>query len=134
MTPMERATKAHYADGHAKGCSPCCAVEIGDIAKAIEEATNEEKKRRGYYQGIVYAVCNALDAIDGKKPGNGIVCGTFDEPSSIVELRINKMANETKAMIAALNAIVIRCKDGCKEADWLPIIRKIAEDGLAGKD
>jgi hypothetical protein len=38
---MERATKAHYADGHAKSCSPCCAVEIGFIARAIKDAEIE---------------------------------------------------------------------------------------------
>jgi hypothetical protein len=38
---MERATKAHYADGHAKSCSPCCAIEIGFIAKAIRDAEIE---------------------------------------------------------------------------------------------
>ena len=36
--PGERAVRAHYADGHAKGCSPACAVEIGNIKIEIEAA------------------------------------------------------------------------------------------------
>ena len=44
MTPEERATRAHYADGHAKSCSPCCAIEIGFITQAIRDAIKEERE------------------------------------------------------------------------------------------
>jgi len=53
-----------------------------------------EQERRIYYQNIVYHVCNALDRIDGKRPGHGIVCGTADEPSTAVQQRIAALANE----------------------------------------
>jgi hypothetical protein len=61
-----------------------------------------EKERRIYYQSIVYAVCNALDLVDGKWPGTGgIVCGTADEPSTAVQQRIAALANEVLALRTA---------------------------------
>ncbi len=54
---------------------------------AWEAAGDDEKKRRIYYQNIVYHVCNALDRIFAKRPtrGEGIVCGTVDTPTQQVE-------------------------------------------------
>jgi hypothetical protein len=49
--------------------------------------TNElesEKRRRLYYQGLVYHVCNVLDRLFG---GN-VVCGTFDAPSGELQKRM----------------------------------------------
>ena len=34
----QKAAEAHYADGHRKGCSPACAVEIGFIEDALRKA------------------------------------------------------------------------------------------------
>src|SRR5574341_1472226 len=33
----QRAAQAHYEDGHAKGCSPACVVEIDCIRRALVE-------------------------------------------------------------------------------------------------
>lgn len=60
------------------------------FAKAMaawEAAVGEEKRRRIYYQNIVYHVCNSLDRIFGKRTTRGewIVCGTIDEPTGQVE-------------------------------------------------
>ena len=62
----------------------------------MRETPATEKHRRIYYQSIVYAVCNSLDAIDGKQPGHGIVCGTLEEPTSQVEDRMRKLVEELK--------------------------------------
>ena len=56
-----------------------------------------EKERRIYYQDIVYHVCYALDLIDGKKPGHGIVCGTADEPNNNVFDRMKALVKSMKA-------------------------------------
>lgn len=44
-TPEAMAAQAHYADGHQKGCSPACAVEIFHIEAAIKQAVAEERER-----------------------------------------------------------------------------------------
>lgn len=46
-----------------------------------------EKEQRIYYQDIVYAVCNALDQIDG----GVIVCGTAAQPSTMVQERMVRL-------------------------------------------
>lgn len=48
-----------------------------------------EKDARIYYQNIVYAVCNALDKINRKKPGQGVVCGT---PTTQVQDQMSNLA------------------------------------------
>lgn len=53
-----------------------------------------EKESRIYYQDIVYHVCYALDLIDGKQPGHGIVCGTADEPNNDVFDRMKALVQE----------------------------------------
>lgn len=57
---------------------------------------SKEKERRMYYQKIVYYICSILDDINGNKPGNGIVCGTVEHPSTDVQERIEKLAKEIK--------------------------------------
>lgn len=49
--------------------------------------TEVEKKRRVYYQNIVYSVCNSLDRIFAKRisRGEGVVCGTIDTPTTQVQ-------------------------------------------------
>jgi hypothetical protein len=56
----------------------------------------EEKKRRVYYQDIVYAVCARLDQIDGRQVtnGEGIVCGTVETPSTEVQQRMERLVKE----------------------------------------
>jgi hypothetical protein len=49
------------------------------------ERLKREKDARVYYQNIVYAVCIVLDQIKHKKPGDGIVCGTLESPSTEVQ-------------------------------------------------
>jgi hypothetical protein len=60
-----------------------------------------EKERRIYYQDIVYSVCTALDYIDGKSPGVGIICGTADEPSAAVQERMERLVEEVAALRSA---------------------------------
>jgi len=73
-----------------------------------KESMKTEMERRIYYQGIVYAVCTALDLVDGKRLGNGIVCGTADEPSTAVQQRIATLANEVLALRAANETLTLR--------------------------
>ena len=49
------------------------------------EREETEKKRRVYYQDIVYAVCNSLDRCFAKRKGSLTVCGTIEEPSRQVQ-------------------------------------------------
>ena len=53
-----------------------------------------EKERRIYYQNIVYAVCSAIERVDGSHPGAAFICGTADEPSTAVQQRIERIAKE----------------------------------------
>ncbi len=62
-----------------------------------------EKERRIYYQSIVYEVCNALDRIDGRKPGTGIICGTADNPSDNVQRRMSELEDEIRVMRGYIN-------------------------------
>mgnify|MGYP001617058531 CR=1 FL=1 len=57
-----------------------------------------EKKRRIYYQDIVYAVCNLLDRLDEKKPGQGIICGTVESPSAAVQDRLRTLVDNGIAL------------------------------------
>jgi hypothetical protein len=53
----------------------------------------DEKARRIYYQDIVYKVCNLLDKHFKLKPGQGIVCGTVENPSTKVQDKISDIIN-----------------------------------------
>jgi len=64
---------------------------------ALEKAIKAEKGRRVYYQGIVYAVCNSLDAISGKRPGHGVVCGSIEEPSNEVQAGVLDLQSRAEA-------------------------------------
>jgi hypothetical protein len=74
-------------------CNPILAKQeqFQSESERLRGVLDEEKSRRIYYQDIVYAVCNALDRIDGRKPGQGIVCGTFDSPSDQVQRRMEAL-------------------------------------------
>ena len=72
-------------------------VEVSDGKITLDKGSHQidtcestEKERRIYYQDIVYAVCIALDTLDGNhiSKGTGIVCGTADEPSNAVQERM----------------------------------------------
>lgn len=52
-----------------------------------EEEYHLEKKRRLYYQDIVYRVCLVLDRFVGKR----VACGTAESPTTEVEVAINKL-------------------------------------------
>jgi hypothetical protein len=58
--------------------------EVQNEIDRLRARAENEKKRRIYYQNIVYAVCRELDKMI---PGV-TVCGTLLEPSSDVELRM----------------------------------------------
>ena len=59
---------------------------LDDAADEIERL-QEEKRRRVYYQEIVYFVCNAIDSIFA----GTVVCGTIEEPSEQVQKRVTQM-------------------------------------------
>lgn len=69
---------------------------------SLEKKYQREKRARLYYQKIVYAVCRALDAIDGYcvASGKGIVCGTAETPSDQVEKRLVRLVRETPKALA----------------------------------
>ena len=57
-----------------------------------------EKFRRIYYQGIVYTVCIWIDQVMEKKPGGGVVCGTYETPSEEVEEALECIGANLKAL------------------------------------
>lgn len=67
---------------------------INHVAKLVA-AIDDEKNRRIYYQDIVYAVCNELDRAFGKRVrrGEGVVCGTIDEPSTQVQTFMKELVD-----------------------------------------
>ena len=66
---------------------------------AIEALIEEEKKRRIYYQNIVYAVCRELDRAFSKRihRGEGTVCGTVDTPSTEVQDLMRELVDRDHA-------------------------------------
>ncbi len=58
-----------------------------DKITALEKIVEDEKRRRIYYQRIVYAVALELERAFGMRHwrGEGIVCGTADSPSEQVQ-------------------------------------------------
>lgn len=69
---------------------------------AAQERNTAEKKRREYYQHIVYSVCNMLDQIDGRH--HCIVCGTAEEPCNNVEAKIQQLTTELDSLRQQLAA------------------------------
>lgn len=77
-------------------------ILVGNIAEALrlayatshEKEYQDEKARRVYYQDIVYDVCNTLDRASGRSvaKGQGVVCGTKDEPHDNVQRGVKEMA------------------------------------------
>lgn len=61
--------------------------EIGETAaihlRTALAAAKDEKRRRVYYQNIVYAICTHIDKHRGD--GSMIQCGTLDHPSSALQ-------------------------------------------------
>jgi len=82
----------------------CSMTAVADEIIDLERQLAAEKKRRMHYQHIVYNVCNMLDQIDGRRPGNGIVCGTAEEPCSDVETRIQQLTTELDSLRQQLSA------------------------------
>jgi hypothetical protein len=84
----------------------------------LKQQMATEKKRRVYYQHIVYSVCNMLDQIDGRHSGNVIVCGTAEEPCSDVETRIQQLTAERDSLRQQLAAE--------REANrWIPVSERL---------
>ena len=67
-----------------------------------------EKRRRVYYQDIVYSVCNDLDKI---LPGT-TVCGSWAEPSTEVQDRM-KALRKVLAYVPAKVLMEAKEKAGC---------------------
>ena len=61
------------------------AREAENQRDAALSRAEEERKRREYYQHIVYDVCSVLDAINDKRPGVGVCCGNLDAPCTEVQ-------------------------------------------------
>lgn len=62
--------------------------EADDAFRALETENVAEKKRRVYYQDIVYDACNQLDQFqrrEGRSKSARIACGTVDAPCREVQ-------------------------------------------------
>lgn len=81
-------------------------ITISDLRQQLQAATAEkdtEKRRRVYYQSIVYAVCNKLDSCNGKT--TGIVCGTVKEPSTDTEDALEAVLRELTELREKINQV-----------------------------
>jgi hypothetical protein len=58
----------------------------------------KEHSRRVYYQNIVYAVCNKIDAILNRRVGHGIVCGTVESQTTQVQDAMSNISETYKVM------------------------------------
>ena len=67
------------------------------------EPSTTEKAHRVYYQNIVYDACRRLDKMLGRRPGEGIVCGTADEPSREAEETLAYVLDITERAVVALH-------------------------------
>lgn len=94
---------------------------------ALESAVADERQRRIYYQDIVYAVCNSLNAIDKKGPGYGIVCGTVNIPSTEVQERMKRLES---AVADARREAVEECAKAVEDADCLSTCDSFDHDNL----
>ena len=79
-----RAVRDAYDQLREDNCQDC---------KKTENDLRVEKRRRVYYQSIVYDVCRMLDDYAGNHitKGEGVVCGTADTPSQGVQREILKV-------------------------------------------
>lgn len=84
----------------------------------LKQQMDIEKKRRVYYQHIVYSVCNMLDQIDGRHPGNCIVCGTAEEQYNDVEAKIQQLTTELDSLRHQLAAAQERER-------WVPVTERL---------
>lgn len=57
-----------------------------------------ERRRRVYYQNIVYSVCDTLDALSG----GTIVCGTVKEPTGEVQQATKQLADKAERLTERL--------------------------------
>jgi hypothetical protein len=62
-----------------------------DMDKKLDEI---EKRRRIYYQDIVYECCRLIDKAKGWRPGEGIVCGTADTPSQGLQNELQRILHQ----------------------------------------
>ncbi len=74
----------------------------GDVESPVLEV---EKRRRVYYQDIVYAVCRQLDRMRGRVVSGGIVCGTIEEPSTAVQDEMQRLAEIIRQGKHAMNLL-----------------------------
>ena len=64
----------------------------------------EEKARRIYYQNIVYDLCLMADLRLGKRPGNGIVFGSKDSPTTQLQDAFREILKPKDLDFVALHA------------------------------
>lgn len=106
------ASEATRADRHARSLLKLADDEIAaktreitrlsSEASALRAKVEDEKARRVYYQDIVYDVCNTLDTAAGRSvsKGQGIVCGTLNEPHDDVQVAVKELAAQRDAALA----------------------------------
>jgi hypothetical protein len=83
---------------------------LGDEEAAHQDTLrlwNEEKRRRVYYQDIVYAVCNELDRAFAKRVtrGEGTVCGTVDSPTTQVQDLLRELVDRDHARMRRIQEL-----------------------------
>jgi hypothetical protein len=84
-------------------CSFCGVfLAIGTIRAVglfMESRYIAEKKRRVFYQDIVYDVCNQLDRYRGKtKIGERLLVGGPEEPTGDVQLALSEILDEAAGL------------------------------------
>ena len=82
MKSVELPPGTHVVQVSDDDTGPVCVKQIGFTESHVAELLEDEKRRRIYYQDIVYEVCNHLDCFNNRTT----VCGTAEEPSNEVQL------------------------------------------------
>ena len=84
-----------------RGGRKACRYLLGKIVEEERERLREEKKRRVYYQNIVYQCCNALDGPRHcSTSGGSLVCGTIEEPQTEVQDAVQSVCRENEHLAA----------------------------------
>lgn len=103
------------------------------MEKHNKEQWDREKERRVYYQNIVYAVCNLLDSHLGYTPGQGIVTGTAETPSTMVADTLEKVLFRCRQLdTAEADAAAMRRTMTENESRLKDVIRRIGVSTTTG--
>lgn len=89
---------------HGVRCEECGAVSReahqlwpceGNYSELPNSSNTSEKDRRIYYQDLVYEICRLIDVANGNMPGEGIVCGTVEEPSTQLQQAVTVLIQKS---------------------------------------